>query len=114
MNLTLGQKLALLIATLGVLSTGGAQLTDIIGPAWTKIVLSTSTLSMSVLSGWVAVLTGQGSQIAAVRDMPGVENILVNEKANPTLAAMAVDHTENKISAIPEAKLAVQATAAEG
>ncbi len=43
--------------------------------------------------------------------MPGVEKIVVNEKANATLATLAVDQTQPKIETMPDAKLAVAATA---
>lgn len=111
MNLNRNQILALVICTLGVLAASTAQLNDLFGPAVTKYLVSGATLIMTILSGWVAILSGQGSQLAAVQAMPGVEKITVNSKANATLATMAVDPANAKIAATPEAKSAVQATA---
>ena len=112
MNLNLGQILALIIATLGVLTAGGSQLDVLFGAAATKAIVAAGTLTMSTLSAWMAILFGQGYQVAAVRSMPGVEKITVNAQANQTLAAMAVDPTETKIEPTPQAEKAVQATAA--
>lgn len=55
--------------------------------------------------------TGQGSQVANVQAMPGVEKIIVNAKAGPTLATMAVADENPKIEALPSAQSAVEATA---
>ena len=111
MNLTRSQILALVICTLGVLTASATQLTDLVGPMATKIIISASTLLMSILSGWVAVLSGQSNQLAEVQAMPGVEKITVNSQANSTLATMAVDPANAKIAATPEAQQAVAATA---
>lgn len=110
-NLTSGQILALVICTLGVLTTSETQLDVVIGVTYTKVMIALSTISISVLSGWMAILFGQSSQIAAVSAMPGVEKITVNAKANQTLAAMATDVTQDKISPIPSETAAVAATA---
>lgn len=112
-NLNRGQILSIVIAVLGVLVASTSQLTDLVGPALTKDIVSISTLLMSVLSSIGAIISGQGSQIAAVNAMPGVEHIIVNEKANSTLATMAVssDPSNSKIEATPQAQRAVEATA---
>lgn len=110
-NLNRGQILSIVIAVLGVLVASTSQLTELFGAGATKAIVSASTLLMSTLASINTILQGQGSQLSAVRDMPGVEKITVNEKANPTLAAMAVDPAEMKIEATPQAERAVQATA---
>lgn len=112
MNLNRGQVLSIVIAVLGVWVAAGAQLTDLFGPGVTKLIIAGSTLTMSTLAAVNAVLQGQGSQIAAVQAMPGVEKIVVNERANATLATLAVDPAQNKIETTPQATAAVQATAA--
>lgn len=112
MNLNRGQVLSIIIVVLGVLVASTSQLTDLVGPMVTKDIVSGSTLLMSILAGVNSILQGQGSQIAAVQAMPGVDKIVVNEKANSTLATMAVDPSQNKIEATPQAERAVQATAA--
>lgn len=110
-NLTIVQKIAITMVLLGVVSTSGIQLNDIVGPAWSKVIVSTSNLLNSMFGGIIAVLTGQGAVVKQVLDMKGVEKIDVNEKANPTLAAIAVDQNVNKISPTPQAQSAVEATA---
>ena len=117
-NLNTAQKLALTIGILGFVATGGTQLTDIFSPFGSmaplivKEIVSLAGFVSGVLGIVLTFTTGQGSQIAAVQEMPGVEKILVNEKANATLATMAVDTTQPKVEALPEAKAAVTATAA--
>lgn len=112
MNLNRGQALSILIVVLGVLVASTSQLTDLFGPAITKYIISSATLLMSILAGVNTIIQGQGSQIAAVQAMPGVEKIIVNERANATLATLAVDPAQNKIEPTQKAASAVQATAA--
>lgn len=112
MNLNRGQVISIIIVVLGVLVASTAQLTDLFGVNATKYITSASTLAMSILAGINTILQGQGSQIAAVQAMPGVEKIVVNARANDTLATLAVDPAQNKIEASPGAVAAVQRTAA--
>lgn len=111
MNLNRGQVLSIVIVILGVLVASTSQLTDLFGATATKTIVSASTLLMSMLAGMNTIIQGQGSQIAAVQAMPGVEKITVNSQANSVLATMAVDPTQNKIEPTPEAQRDVQATA---
>lgn len=112
MNLTRGQLFSIAIVIVGVLGASTAQLNDLFGPAVTKDIVSASTLLTSILAGINALMGGQASQIEAVRTMPGVDKILVNEKANATLATLAVSSDNNKVEAKPSAESAVAATAA--
>ena len=114
MNLNLVQILALVLIVLGAITGGTAQLTDLFGPTATKVLVSASSLLTSIISGFVTVLTGQANQIRSVQDMPGVERIVVNEKANPTLASMAVDPANAKIVPTPQSAEVVQQTAKTG
>ena len=82
MNLTLIQKIAITMAVLGVLSTSGVQLTDILGSGIAKSVVSVSGLINSVLAAIVAVISGQSAIIKQVASMPGVERVSVNADAN--------------------------------
>lgn len=111
-NLTRSQIFQIALCCLGVLVASTGQLTDLFGPQATKYIVSAAGLGVSVLSGIGAILTGQGAQVQAVQAMPGVARITVNEQANATLAALAVDPANTKIAATPEAKSAVVATAA--
>lgn len=113
------QKLALTIGILGFVATGGTQLTDIFAPFGSmaplivKEIVSLAGFVSGVLGIVLTFTTGQGSQVAAVQSMPGVEKIVVNKDANATLAAMAVAPENNKIEAAPGAQSAVAATAAK-
>lgn len=98
MNLTLGQKVAMVSVLLGVLAGATAQLTPIFGSAVATSIASFASLANTVISGWIFILTGQANTVKAVADMPGVEKITINERANQTLAAVAVDPTANKVA----------------
>lgn len=117
MNLTLIQKIALSIAVLGFLSTATTQLTDILAPFGSlaplivKQIVSLSGFVSGILGVFLSFMTGQAKQITTVQAMPGVEKIVVNEKASGALATLAVDPAQEKIEAAPEAVAAVQATA---
>lgn len=116
--LTNVQKIALTIAVLGFLAGAGTQLTDIFAPFGSaaplivKEIVSLSSFVSGILGVGLSFISGQGSQIAAVQAMPGVEKIVVNAKASPTLATMAVDEANPKIEAAPLSASAVQRTAA--
>lgn len=108
------QWLALILVVLGAITGGTAQLTDIVGPNLTKILVAVASLGTSVISGFVMVLTGQSNVVKSVQQMPGVEKIVVNANANTALATLAVDPSEAKIVVAPGATEAVQQTAAKG
>ena len=115
--MTGARKIALIIGILGFVATGGTQLTDIfsplgsVAPLVVKEIVSLAGFTSGVLGIVLAFMTGQDSQVKNVLAMPGVEKIYVNEKANQTLAALAVDPTVNKISPTVAAQDAVEATA---
>jgi len=112
MTLNLRQVLALILAVLGAITASTAQLTDLFGPTAAKTVISIAGLLNTILSVVVATTSGQASVIRDVQAMPGVDKIIVNEKANSTLASLAVDPKNEKIDAKPSAQAAVNATAA--
>lgn len=113
------QKLALTIGILGFVASGGTQLTDIFSPFGSmaplivKEIVSLAGFVSGVLGIVLTFTTGQGSMVKEVLNMPGTDKILVNEKANSTLAALAVsdDPALAKITPTPAAENAVQATA---
>lgn len=111
MNINLKQAVSIIMVVLGVMIASTSQLTDLVGPSATKIIVSISSLLMSVLSGILAVITGQSTMVKDVQAMPGVEKIVVNEKANPALASLAVDPANLKIEAKPGTENAVESTA---
>jgi len=59
-------------------------------------------VSPIVMALYAGKSASQTSQIAAVKAMPGVERILVNDQATPKLAAIAVDPAEKKVAPVPE------------
>lgn len=110
-NLTRPQWLGLVIVGLSVIGGGANQLTVLFGATATTYILAATTLLTGFIGGAVTILGGQGSQIAAVQAMPGVEKILVNKEASATLATLAVAPDNNKVEATPAAQVAVEATA---
>ncbi len=112
------QKIALAIALLGFLAGAGTQLTDIfapfgsIAPLIVKEIVTISGFISGGLGIYLSFVTGTANQIQAVQAMPGVDKIVVNEKAGAALATLAVDPANNKIQTTPQAQQAVARTAA--
>lgn len=115
--MTSSQKIALAIAVLGFVAGAGTQLTDIFAPLGAaaplvvKEIVSICGFAGGILGIVLSFATGQAAQVKAVQDMPGVEAITVNAKANKALASLAVDPAQNKIESTPEAAAVVAATA---
>ena len=111
------QKLALTIGILGFVGGASTQLTDIlapfgsVAPTIVKEIVSLAGFISGIFGIMLTFITGQAGQVKAVQAMPGVEAITVNEKANPALAALAVDPAQEKIDAIPAAAAIVAQTA---
>ena len=113
MNLTPAQTIALTISTLSVLAGASAQLTTLFGQIVAQDITTGCSLLAAILGGWIAVVTGQASQIANVAAMPGVTRISVNENAGVTLAAAAVDPAQQKVGPVsPEIRSTLVAKAA--
>jgi hypothetical protein len=117
MNLTIVQKIALIIGVLGFTATAGTQLTDIFAPFGSyaplivKEIVSVAGFASGVLGIVLAFITGQANAVRVVKAMPGVEGITVNAQASQALAALAVDPNEAKINIVPGAQDAVAQTA---
>lgn len=133
MNLTLAQKVALLLITLNVLAGGTAQLTVLIGQGPTSLVTALCTLAGTIVGGWVFVLTGQQNLVNAVGDlaksdatiqkslvktvasMEGIERISINAGANQALAQVAVDPNQPRVGATTsDVREVLKTTAADG
>ena len=105
------------MAVLGVLSTSGVQLTDILGSGIAKSVVSVSGLVNSVLAAIVAVISGQSAiikQVAAIQGDDGKAAVRINVNANApaALASVAVDPAQPNIgAATPEARQTLLETA---
>lgn len=111
MNLNGKQIISIIGAVVSVLMISTAQLTDLFGPSLAKTIGSIAGLVNMMISSIMAVLTSQGSMVKEVAAMPGIEPLRVNAMANATLAAIAVDPTQAKVSPTTEARSAVIETA---
>lgn len=114
MTVTRNQWFAIIILLLTVLTGGSAQLTELIGPYGTKVVISFSTLATGFLAGVQIILGGQGQQVRDVAAMPGVERITVNTSANQTLAQVATDSAQLKVGAVDAGTRTVLRDTAQG
>lgn len=110
-NITRNQWFAIGILLCTVVTGGTAQLTDLIGTVGTKTLVSLCTLITGLLAGVQVILGGQGQQVLDVKNMPGVEKIDINDKANQVLAKMALDPTVDKVGIAPGDSTAVLQTA---
>lgn len=111
MNLNGKQIIAIIMAILGALTASTAQLTEIFGAGIAKYIISMAGLCNTILSIVIATITGQSSMVLNVQDMKGVEKVLVNRDANPTLASLATDPKQEKIEIKPGDERVVNATA---
>ena len=111
MNITPIQWMLIVIAALGAISGGSAQMTDLFGQTVAKDIASAASFLSSIISAILMPLTGQSAQIKSVLAMPGVDKIDVNAQANPTLASIAIDRTVDKIAPTPAALIEVTKTA---
>lgn len=97
-DITAKQWFQIASGSISGLITGAALLNPLFGETLAlKIVAGLGVLNI-ILSSVGTTLSGQASQIRDVLAMPGVQKIEVNEKANTTLAQIAVDPTQNKIA----------------
>lgn len=84
--------LGTIVTAVGVSSTSVNNLTQI-------ALASVGPISYVVCGIWSIIVNTQKAKVLAVKEMPGVEHIEVNAKANQTLASLAIDPTVDKIAA---------------
>ena len=113
-GLNKNQLIAIGIGSCSLLGGSSTQLTTLLGSIGANYVIALCALIAGVLSVILTVTTGQGSTLKQVLDMPGVEHIDVNAKANSTVATFAMDPKQDKISPTPAAMQQVTATAKGG
>jgi len=113
MNLNGKQALAIISAVLSVLVVSTAQLTDLVGTELAKDIVSIAALANTILTSVLAAITSQSATVKDTMAMPGIEPLRVNEKANATLAAIAVDPKQDNIAPVPGKEAAVQAIATQ-
>jgi hypothetical protein len=111
LNLTPLQWIGIVLIVNGVVTGSVNELTDLLGATWAHHAVSLATIGSGICGGLVTMFGGQGAQIRNVAAMPGVEAIRVNAQANSTLASIAVDTTQSKVTPLPEAKRTVEAVA---
>lgn len=119
MGITRNQWLAITILLFTILTGGSAQLTDLIGPYGTKLVIALSTLVTGFLAGLQIILGGQGQM---TRDVAGIKGddgnpalrINVNANAPAALASVAVDPAQPNIGAVTPAAREVLKDTAKG
>ncbi len=111
LNLNGKQVMAIAGAVLSALVVSTAQLTDLFGPGVAKTVVSAAGMVNLVLQSITAAITGQAQQVKDVLAMPGAEKLIINDNANKTLAALAMDQNVDKIGPARGQEAAIQATA---
>lgn len=111
MNLNGKQIISIIGAVVSALMVATSQLTELFGAGIAKEVVSAAALINMILQSIMVQLTGQGSTVRDVLSMNGVEHISINSRANPTLAAIAIDPKVDKISPTQAAMATVAATA---
>lgn len=111
LNLNGKQVISIIGAVVSALMVATSQLTDLFGAGVAKEIVSASALGNMILQSVMISLTGQGNTVRDVLDMPGVEHINVNGAANQTLAEIAMDPSQIKISPTDAARDRVTQTA---
>jgi hypothetical protein len=114
MNLTSKQWFQIVQGIVSSLITAGALFTTLFGQDMTLKIIAVLGLVNIIISSIGAALSGQANLVQDVRSMPGVDKVLVNDQANPTLAKLAVDPTEPKVGATTPAVRASLIETAKG
>ncbi len=125
-KITLLGWLGIIVLFNGTLIGGTNYLHDLLPNQAVTAIVAVAGLGNMFLGGLVTMFSTQASQtsnvmadpqaqeaiIRAVMNMPGIEPLRVNARANATVAALAMDPTQSKIAPIPQAQDAVAKTAA--
>jgi hypothetical protein len=113
-NLTILQWIGIVLGLNSLFMSSTPQLTVLFGANAVPYIIALATLGNGALGVFITVIGGQGTQLRNVLAMPGVEKIDVNDRASPTLAAIAIDPAQDKIAPTPAAMATVTATAKAG
>lgn len=111
LNIQPKQWLQIIGGSVSGLITGAALLNPIFGQELSLQIVAVLGIFNIILSSISTSLSGQAQLVKDVAAMPGVEKITINEQANPTLAAVAVDPTADKIAPTYQAQDIVTQTA---
>ena len=98
LNIQPKQWLQIVSGSVSGLITGAALFNPLFGQALALQIVAGLGVINIVLNSVATALSGQAQLVKDVANMPGVEKITVNEKANPVLAAVAVDPTVDKVA----------------
>src|SRR5882757_4934386 len=98
-SITSKQWFQIVSGVIGGLITGAALLQTLFGQALTIQIVAGLGVANIILSSVGTALSGQGNLVKDVAAMPGVEKVLVNANATPTLAQVATDSTQPKVGA---------------
>jgi hypothetical protein len=98
LNIQPKQWFQIISGTVSGLITGAALFQQLFGQdVALQLVAGLGVLNI-VISSVGTALTGQAQLVKDVAAMTGVEPIRINEKANPTLAAVALDPVVDKVT----------------
>jgi hypothetical protein len=98
LNIQPKQWFQIISGSVSGLITGAALFQQLLGQEAALMVVASLGIVNIVISSVGTALSGQAQLVKDVAAMPGVEKITVNAQANPTLAAVAVDQTVDKVS----------------
>src|SRR5882724_10191409 len=113
-SITSKQWFQIVSGVIGGLITGAALLQTLFGQALTIQIVAGLGVANIILSSVGTALSGQGSLVKDVAAMPGVEKVLVNATASPTLASVAVDPAQQKVGAVDQGTRIVLQDTAKG
>lgn len=103
--------LSILSSINGGFITGAALFNPILGQELALKFISGLGILQIIVSSLNSNLSTQANTVKEVAAYPGVQKITVNEQANSTLAAIAIDPKADKIAPTPAALEAVTKTA---
>jgi hypothetical protein len=98
LNIQPKQWFQIISGTVSGLITGAALFQQLFGQDVALHIVAGLGLTNIIISSVGTALSGQAQLVRDVAAMPGVEKITVNAQATPTLAAVAVDQTVDKVS----------------
>ena len=114
MEITAKQWFQIVSGFISSLITGAALLNPLFGETIALKIVACLGIANMALSSVGTVLSGQANLVKDVRSMTGVAKVLVDETANPTLAALATDPNEPKVGATTPAAREVLKDTAKG
>jgi hypothetical protein len=100
LNIQPKQWFQIISGSVSGLITGAALLNPLFGQENALMIVAGLGIVNIILTSVGTALSGQAQLVKDVAKMPGIEKITVNEKANSTLASVAVDPTVDKVAPI--------------